>query len=313
MQNLIISLFLVFSCHPFAGEYTPMEGYSTAPLNTPVFNYEKVVVDSAVFNNWLNANYSQLDSVSMKRPREHLYYLLSSYVSELNKTQGLILPKEHDLILETLLSWAERLGVYGAHLFYNKVKSAKSRTMPELMEVSEGIKISTDNDMYKIQSVDGTWSIKFPYYFMIGIINEFVTTNGMATQLVSFSTGAAKDKTQAGRSQSTLMFIHSPRSNTKELADYWLSQFEISANTKATALGISSLESFYTYNEESQLHTEIAFLTSQTGAYLVAYSGMDGAFQANRQHFLDFILQVNTTQVNMANELTMSPLIKSVN
>jgi hypothetical protein len=279
-----------------------MEGYSTAPLNAPVFNYEEVLVDSAVFNNWLNTNYSKLDSVSMKGPREHLYYLLSSYVSELNKTRGLILPKEHDLILETLFSWAERLGVYGAHLFYNQVKSAKSTTMPELMEVSEGIKISTNNDMYKIQSIDGNWSIKIPYYFMIGIINEFVTTDGMATQLVSFSTGAAKDKTQAGRSQSTLMFIHSPTSNTKELADYWLSQFEISDNTKATALGISSLESFYTYNEESQLHKEIAFLTFPTGSYLVAYLGMDGAFQANRQHFLDFLLQVNTTQENMASE-----------
>lgn len=277
-----------------------MDGYSTDPLNAPVFDFAKVIVDSTAFNNWLNANYSKLNAQTMKGPREHLYYLLSSYVSELNKRDGLILPKENDLILETLFSWSERLGVYGAHLFYNKVKNEKSRAMPALMKVSDGIKISTANDMYIVESKDGSWSTKIPYYFMIGNINEFNATNGMQTQLLSISTGAAKDKTKAGRSQSTLMFVHSPSSNTEEFKNYWLTQFEISSKTKPTALGINTLESLYIYNEQSQLHKEISFLPSPKGSYLVAYLGMDGAFQTNRQHFLDFLSQVNLTQATTA-------------
>ena len=35
---------------------------------------------------------------------------------------------------------------------------------------------------------------------------------------------------------------------------------------------------------------------------MVSYFGMDGAFQINRQHFLDFLLQVNTTQSTVASE-----------
>ena len=273
-----------------------MEGYSTSPLEEPVFDYAHVVVDSAAFNNWLNANYSKLDTESMTGPREHLYYLISSYVSELNKKDGIILPTENDLILETMLSWSERLGVYGAHLFYNKIKRHELNAMPELMKVPKGINISAVNDMYLVESTDGSWIIKYPYYFMTGIINEFNATNGMQTQLVSISTGAAKDKTNAGRSQSTLMFIHSPSKNTEEFKSYWLAQFDIDSEIKPNSLGLNDLDSYYLYNKESKLHKEVAFLPSSQGSYLVAYLGMDGAFQINKQHYLDFLSQIDIAQ-----------------
>lgn len=271
-----------------------MDGYSKSPLADPVFDYAKVIVDSTAFNNWLNTNYSKLNSQTMKGPREHLFYLLSSYVSELNNKDGIILPEESDLVLSTLLSWSERLGAYGTHLFYNQIKRDKMKAMPSLMEVSKGIKISAVNDMFKIEDTNGNWSTTFPYYFMIGAINEFNATNGMETQLLTISTGAAKDKSQAGRSQSTIMFIYSPSEETKEFNDYWLTQFEIDSKIKAKPLGVKKLESVYFYNEDALLHKEITFLPSSNGSLLIAYMGMEGAFQINRQHFLDFLLQVKT-------------------
>jgi hypothetical protein len=60
-------------------------------------------------------------------------------------------------------------------------------------------------------------------------------------------------------------------------------------------LGVKKLESYYLYNEEALLHKEITFLPSSNGSLLIAYMGMEGAFQINRQHFLDFLLQVKTT------------------
>ena len=125
MRFLITVFCLIITCNAFASDYKPMDGYSSSPLEDPVFDFAKVIVDS------------KLDSRSMKGPREHLYYLLSSYVSEINKRDGLVIPKENDLVLETMLSWSERLGVYGAHLFYNKLKRPDSKTMPELMKIPE--------------------------------------------------------------------------------------------------------------------------------------------------------------------------------
>jgi len=273
-----------------------MNGYSKLPLADPVFDYAKVIVDSTAFNNWLNTNYSKLNSQTMKGPREHLYYLLSSYVSELNNKGGVILPEEHDLILSTLLSWTERLGAYGTHLFYNQIKSDEMKAMPSLMKISEGIKVSAVNDMFNIEDKNGNWSTKFPYYFMIGAINEFNATNGMETQLLTISTGAAKDKSKAGRSQSTLMLVYSPSKETKTFQEYWLNGFEVDSNIKSKPLGVNKLESVYLYNEDALLHKEITFLPSSNGSLLVAYLGMEGAYQKNRQHFLDFLAQVKTAK-----------------
>lgn len=271
-----------------------MDGYSKTPLTVPVFDYATVIVDSTAFNNWLNNNYSKLTPQTMKRPREHLYYLLSSYVSELNSNNGIILPAENDIVLSTLLFWSEKLGAYGAHLFYNQIKSDKMKVMPSLMKVSEGIKISAINDMFKIEAKSGSWSTKFPYYFMIGVINEFIAKNGMEMQLLTISTGAVKDNSQAGRSQSTLMLVFSPSNKSKEFENYWLTQFEVDSKIKTKPLGVNKLESVYLYNEKSLLHKELTFFPSPSGSLLVAYIGIDGAYQKNRQHFLDFLLQVKT-------------------
>lgn len=271
-----------------------MDGYSKAPLSEPVFDYAKVIVDSTAFNNWLNSNYSKLDSQTMKGPREHLYYLLSSYVSELNNKDGIILPKEKDLVLSTLLSWSERLGAYGTHLFYNQVKRDKMEPMPEIMKISDGIKVSAINDMFRIESKKGNWSTTFPYYFMIGAIGEFKATNGMETQLLTISTGAVKDNTKAGRSQSTLMLAYTSSNETESFNNYWLSQLGIDSKIESKTLGVKKLESLYLYDDEALLHKEVTFLPSTNGSLLVVYLGMDGAFQKNRQHFLDFLLQIKT-------------------
>ena len=276
-----------------------MDGYSKLPLTEPVFDFVEVAVDSTAFNNWLNTNYSKLQPQNMKGSREHLYYLLSSYVSELNKKDGVILPEENDIVLGTLLSWGERLGAYGVNLFYNKIKNEKFKPMPPLIEVSEGIKISAVNDMFKVESKVGHWSIKFPYYFMIGEIKEFNTDGGMETQLLIISTGAVKDKTEVGRSQSTLMLIYSPSNEINEFKNYWLSRFEVDSKIKSKSLGVKNLESVHFYNKAALLHKEISFLPSSDGSLLVAYLGMEGAYQQNRQHFLDFLMQVETANKSL--------------
>jgi hypothetical protein len=294
MRNLLLALFIFFPFSMLANEYKPMEGYSTAPLAEPIFDHPKVVVDTTNFNNWLNANYSKLAPQDMKGPREHLYYLLSSYVSELHRRDGIILPVESDLVISTLLSWSERLGAYGGNLFYNKVKTEEQALKSPFMKVSESIKLSAVNDMYLVESSYGNWSAKFPYYFMIGAINEFKATNGMDTQIVTISTGGVKDNTPTGRSQSTIMVVYTSSTETKEFQKYWLNAFEIGAAIEPKPLDAGQLESQYVYNEEALLHKEVAFLPSPNGSLLVAYLGMDGAYQRNRLHFLDFLMQVKT-------------------
>jgi len=302
VRKFIGALLIAFSCSIAASEYPPQPGYSFEPLNNPVFEYAQTVVDVAKFNNWLNANYSKLNTETMKGPREYLYYLLSSYISELYKRDKIIMPNKHDLVLQTLFSWTERLGVYGGSLVYNQIKSEKMKPMPELMKIPGSFNLSLNNDLYILKSKTNTWSVKFPYYFMIGIMNDFQATNGMKTQLVSISTGATKDNTKAGRSQGTLMLIYSPSNEFKSFSEFWLSQFEIPVDTKINELGVNNLKSKSTFDGVSLLHKEVTFIQSNNGSYAVAYLGMDGTFQANRQHYLDFLNQLQIPNEATANK-----------
>ena len=302
MRNLVVALLIVFSCSISASESTPQQGYSFEPLSNPIFDSAHVSVGVAKFNNWLNTNYSKLNAETMKGPREQLYYLLSSYISEIYKRDKVVLPKEHDLILETLFSWSERLGVYGGSLVYNKIKRENMKPMPELMKIPDSFSISLENDLYNLKSKTNSWSVKFPYYFMVSIMNDFQATNGMKTQLVSISTGATKDNTKAGRSQATLMLIYSPSNKFKSFSKYWLGQFEIPLESKNNKLGVNNLKSKSIFDSTSLLRKEVTFISTVNGSYAVAYLGMDGTYQANRQHYLDFLNQLKVANETTANK-----------
>lgn len=294
MKKLIIIIFVFISWPAFSSDYTPLQGYSAAPLKDPVFDYVHVIVDVAKFNNWLNTNYPKMTAKTMKGPREHLYYLIGSYVSALYKKDQVILPKEHDMILQILFSWSEKLGVFGGSLVYNQIKSEKIKSMPVRMKVPGELKLSLKDDLYHLAATSNAWSVKFPYYFMIGAMNNFQATNGMQTQLVAISTGASKDKTKTGHSQATLMFVYAPSSNYKLFSNYWLTLLEIAPDTNPTSLGIKNLKSRITYDKVSLLHKEVTFWPSKSGSFAVIYMGMDGTYQTNRQHFLDFLGQIKT-------------------
>jgi hypothetical protein len=81
-----------------------------------------------------------------------------------------------------------------------------------------------------------------------------------------------------------------------------LSQFDISSETKLEKLEVKALKSRSTYDEASLLHKELFFWPSEAGSFAVAYLGMDGTYQANRQHFLDFLTQINVPQETTANK-----------
>lgn len=301
MRKFISILILFISLPIFANEYKPQQGYSLEPLGAPVYDWAHVVADTVTFNNWLNANYLNLTREKMKGSREHLYYLISSYASDLYKKNKSILPKNHDPILETLFSWSERLGVYGASLVYNQIKNEKMKPMPMLMKIHPTFKLTFQNDLYNLESLSSSWSIKFPYYFMIGNLSDFKAANGMQTQVLSVSTGASKDKTTAGQSQATLMILFSPSSDFEGFSKFWLRNFEMSSNSKTTNLGIKNLSSQYTYDKSSLLHKEFTFWKTEKGSMAVAYMGMDGTYQANRQHFLDFLFQLQSPSAITAN------------
>ena len=264
-------------------------GYATKPLMTPVFDVAHVAVDSAAFNNWLNTSYSSLSPEAMKGPREHLYYLIDSWVSSIYKREGVVFPLEHDLLLQNLFLWSERLGVFGGNLVYDALKSGEAPALPSYKPVPDEFTLSLRRDMLTVQSKSGEWSVAVPYYFMIWNLSEFVANNGPRTQLVTLSTGAAKHEGLDGHSQATLMLLFGPGIDPAEFEAYWSAGIGFTGGERTESLPVSDLESRVKFDPASKLHSEYTSWNTKAGPILVVYMGMNGTYQSNRPHFIDFL------------------------
>lgn len=271
---IAILYFLIFAPFGVAGDRAtevPQKGYTTIILREPVFNMAKVAVETTRINNWLNLNYKKLTYEQMKGPREHLYYLIDSYMKDRYAREKRILPREHDRILEVLFSWAERLGVYGGTLVYNAIKSPKSAEMEPLLKLPDQISLTLEGDLLSISASAEGWSVKIPYYFMIWNVNDFTATNGLRTQLVALSTGATLDKSETGHSQATLMLMYSPGAEPNDVAKYWKKGVGIGEEAEKKSIEVDELVSFYSFDSVTKLHKEITIWRKPQGAFAVAY------------------------------------------
>lgn len=269
-------------------------GYSTKPLGVAVFEHAKVAVNSAAFNNWLNDNYSSLTAETAQGPREHLYYNINSWISYLYQRDGIVRPSQHDLILQTFFSWSERLGVYGGNLVYNAIKSEQAPAMSPLMPVPDAYSLSFRKDMFHVESKRGAWSVSFPYYFMIGNMNEFDAKDGPRTQLLMVSTAAAAHQDMDGHSQATLMMMAGPGEDSTEFIEYWKKLLGFTGSEPTRELPVGTLVSRAKYDATTSIHSEYTSWQTKSGPIVVSYIGLNGTYQWNRPHFIDFLRSLHT-------------------
>lgn len=270
-------------------------GYSVQPLSRAVFDPARVTVEAVGYNEWLINNQSSLGTPeSMKGPREHLYYLIDSWVKTIYARDGVVLPVHHDALLQTFFSWAERLGTFGGHLVYNAVKSDQFPEMSPLLEAPSGFDVALRQDMLKVSSSRGHWSVEVPYYFMIWNIIEWDAKDGPRTQLVAVSTGAATHEGQDGHSQATLMLLFGPGSDGDSFTEYWARHLGFNGKEEARSLNVRSLQTRHRLDKSQNMHSEYTSWTSPHGHFVVAYLGINGAYQWNRPHFIDFVRSIVT-------------------
>jgi hypothetical protein len=204
----------------------------------------------------------------------------------------LVLPPPPDDVLQILFAWSERLGVFGGRLVHDAVKVTGFPAAPAAMPVPAGFELALQQDMLVLSSDSGRWSVAVPYYFMLWRIAEFEAKGGPRTQLVALSTGAALHKGWAGHSQATLMLLFGPGASRSSFVPYWTKQLGFSGDEPAQDLGLRSLESRRRYDESQGMHHEYTAWSSRRGQFVVAYLGVNGTYQWNRPHFIDFVRSV---------------------
>jgi hypothetical protein len=89
------------------------------------------------------------------------------------------------------------------------------------------------------------------------------------------------------------MLIFGPGADLASFAPYWTKQLGFTGDEPQQELNIRSLKSRQRYDENQNMHHEYATWSSQHGQFVVVYLGLNGTYQWNRPHFLDFLRSIH--------------------
>ncbi len=289
-----LALALVLTWSPTAAAEDKLaNGYAASPLAESIFTPEQVATEVARVNNWLIENYAKLAPDRRQAVREGLYTLLSSAVAQRHADGEPLLPTSDDLLIRTIFSWAEPLGVYGAHHVYNELVARSGLEeipeMPALAPLPDAFATALDGDLLVIRSDRGGWRVRVPFWFMPFAFSEFDTKNGPRTQLVMIATGAAKHDGLPGHSQSTIRLFAGPGQVGGDFAAYWRDALGFGSGSERMPLPIEGLTARKRFDADAKIHSEIVSWAGDAGPLVVYYAGAPGPYEKNRVHYLDFV------------------------
>jgi hypothetical protein len=294
MVLLLSASWLATSASAQTGNQMLSNGYSVVPLRaTTAFSAKEVESEARKFLAWLEANGPKLTREQMSGPREHAYYLIGERIKHIYADTETILPARRDPVLQALFMHADNLGVIGGSQIFAALKDPGLQAMPARALPPREISVTLDGDRLRVGS-GSAWSFSVPYYFMIWQAGDKQGPEGRV-QSVTLSTGTARDTSPAGHSQATLMFLFSPDGMAAIPAEPLRLQLQTGKVDPPLALDLRDLKSLHGFDGATKLHTEMVSWADGSGAYLVVYSGMEGTYQANRPHFIDFLRSVQAT------------------
>jgi hypothetical protein len=267
--------------------------YSAAPLRSaPPLSAKEIETEARKLLAWLEANGPKLKREQMAGPREHAYYLIGERIKHIYAESETILPTRRDPVLQALFMHADNLGVFGGSQIFAALKDSGMPGMPVRTHPPGAISVTLDGDRLRVASELG-WSFSVPYYFMMWQAADQQRPEGRL-QVVTLSTATARDVSAAGHSQATLMLLFSPAGAAAHPAELLRQQQQKGTVDPPAALGVRDLKSQHSFNADMKLHSEMTSWTDASGTYFVEYSGMDGTYQSNRPHFIDFLRSVQT-------------------
>jgi hypothetical protein len=241
---------------------------------------------------WLEANYRHLTPRQAMTAREQVYFLVDAY-AKCQLRAGRVCLSASDAVLTSLFRWAEPLGVVGGRLLYNRLKQPEDTPMKPIIRLPASMRVTLTGDFLRVSSPSQQWSFAVPYYFMIWNVADQDMRDQVRTQMVALSTGFARHAGANGSSQSTIVFIHMPETDPAHAISSWMKAYQFTEHDPVQDIGVRNLKSICHIGDDG-LRAELVHWTSLSGPYAAVYSGMDGPYERNREHFVDFLHSVET-------------------
>jgi hypothetical protein len=272
---------LCFCAHATAGPY------SDEPFQRPVFDRARMLVEAVQVNNWLNANFTGLSQGQRQAVREHVHALIDSRLKEQYAASKSLIPTP-DPVLALMYSWAARLGVYGAADVFAVVRGTSPLQSAGGPSPPAGIAVTLKGEVLELSSA-GSWSVAVPVNFFIFDLRSAEEPSGMTLQAAAIAMGTAPDAAPPGYSQATIAIFYAEDLDLQAFTARWTERFGIPETVQAEELQGSTYRSRRAFDQASRLHKEVVFVPSSKGSLAVLYAGLDGTYQWNRPHFVDFL------------------------
>lgn len=268
----------------------PQDGksYSRKPLSDPIRDGAKNLVEFMALNNWLNVHYDSAPAERHKALKERLYSIIDSHVKHYFASKESLLPADSDFVLTQCFTWATIMGVYGAHSVLEKLNSNIANSLQVAAPIPSSFNLTVQGEMIDLSSAWGNWRVDFPYYFMVLRLKQFKASNDLQTQMASISTGFGKHLKDDGYSQATIAIAYSPEGVSETFNTFWLEAFGLSPED-STNDSINGLSIYKKLDTSLSMHYELVFPKTTKGAMAVVFLGIDGTYQHNRPHFIDFL------------------------
>lgn len=276
------------------GPRAQAQEFDAAPLSTPAtLPADGLPPTASGFTRWLETNARTVPVDRQAAVREHLYALISADVKARHAAGYPTFPPERDSALADLFFWGDRLGVFGAYRVARALDPLRPRVPPANL-VPPIFEISLDTGYFTVRSVEQGWSVRFPFYYMLSAATRQRMGQEYEGDVLVLSTLFAPNAPPiGGASQSTILVTAIKTADPDGVIGYWLKTLGVEPRPVADSLAPGGA-TYRGFDSAMLMRKEAVVIRLRQGVMIVSYLGLEGTFQANHPHFLDFLANLRT-------------------
>ena len=285
---LLNVVFMVFTPNATLAAQLP---YSDGALQRPpVMDQSEALVHSVAVNNWLNSNFEGLAEAEYQAVVERLYAILGSMVQNEYQSSGLLIPESVNPVMPLLFSWAGRLGIIGASEVGDALRAQSDSVTSSgpAPEPPPGFEVTAELPHLRIASESLGWQVSIPYFFMVGMVGPLPNAPERTAEILMVSTLHAPHLEVEGHSQATILLVVD-KTDPSQFEANWVSAFQLDSNARNQSDLVGSGSVYPGLSLPPNMHSEAHIWSNGELSFAALYSGVSGTFEANHDHFRDFV------------------------
>lgn len=265
-----------------AAQPTGRAPYTASLAQAAALTPRELAQEQRQFMAWLQTNGASLPPDQLQGAREHLYFLVGSAARAQLSATGRLFPPRDTLGLAEMLDEGTRLGLPGAGVVARALigAGAAEHLAPPVLPAAP-FRLSFSAPEYTLRSAHG-WSVRFPYYFMIGALQVRIPNNGVETEMIVLSTLFADHRGLPGRSQATLLLLGAMPNDTSAFYAFWLNAVQLGTADRVSETLLPGSTTYRGFDTARSMNKELVTLTRGRMAFVLVYSGLPGTFEMNR-------------------------------